>query len=74
MYRGFRFNGPFAVLISYIAELHRTELRARVILLSSLFYTLASTTLPLLAWALLDDQYTITIYPGYFGNYLHFAI
>ncbi|XP_028039495.1 synaptic vesicle glycoprotein 2A-like isoform X2 [Bombyx mandarina] len=63
---GFLFNGPFAVLISYIAELHRTELRARVILLSSLFYTLASTTLPLLAWALLDDQYTITIYPGYF--------
>ncbi|XP_049870515.1 synaptic vesicle glycoprotein 2C-like [Pectinophora gossypiella] len=50
---GFLFNGPFAVLISYLAEMHRTELRARVILLTSLFYTIANTTLPLLAWGIL---------------------
>ncbi|XP_068623516.1 synaptic vesicle glycoprotein 2A-like [Battus philenor] len=61
---GFLFNGPFAVLISYIAELHRTELRARVILLTSLFYTIANTTLPLLAWAILTNDWDFYL----FGN------
>ncbi|KAI5635172.1 sugar transporter domain-containing protein [Phthorimaea operculella] len=61
---GFLFNGPFAVLISYLAELHRTELRARVILLTSLFYTIANTTLPLLAWGILTQDLDFYI----FGN------
>ncbi|XP_053605411.1 synaptic vesicle glycoprotein 2A-like [Plodia interpunctella] len=61
---GFLFNGPFAVLISYLAELHRTELRARVILLTSLFYTIANTTLPLLAWAILTKDWHFYM----FGN------
>ncbi|PZC75841.1 hypothetical protein B5X24_HaOG205585 [Helicoverpa armigera] len=56
------FNGPFAVLISYLAELHRTELRARVILLTSLFYTFANTTLPLLAWAILTKDWDFSIF------------
>ncbi|XP_047025917.1 synaptic vesicle glycoprotein 2A-like [Helicoverpa zea] len=59
---GFLFNGPFAVLISYLAELHRTELRARVILLTSLFYTFANTTLPLLAWAILTKDWDFSIF------------
>ncbi|XP_026727106.1 synaptic vesicle glycoprotein 2A-like [Trichoplusia ni] len=59
---GFLFNGPFAVLISYIAELHRTELRARVILLTSLFYTIANTTLPLLAWAILTKDWEFHLF------------
>ncbi|XP_038220267.1 synaptic vesicle glycoprotein 2A-like [Zerene cesonia] len=63
---GFLFNGPFAVLISYLAELHRTELRARVILLSSLFYTIASTTLPLLAWAILTQDWHFKPFGGSF--------
>ncbi|CAF4818262.1 unnamed protein product [Pieris macdunnoughi] len=54
---GFLFNGPFAVLISYLAEMHRSELRARVILLTSLFYTIANATLPLLAWATLTQDW-----------------
>ncbi|KAJ8724671.1 hypothetical protein PYW08_016145 [Mythimna loreyi] len=54
---GFLFNGPFAVLVSYIAELHRTELRARVILLTNLFFTFANITLPLLAWAILTKDW-----------------
>ncbi|VVC99937.1 unnamed protein product [Leptidea sinapis] len=54
---GFLFNGSFAVLVSYLAELHRTQLRARVILLTSLFFTIANTTLPLLAWALLTREW-----------------
>ncbi|XP_063826963.1 synaptic vesicle glycoprotein 2A-like [Ostrinia nubilalis] len=59
---GFLFNGPFAVLLSYLAELHRTELRARVILLTSLFYTVANTTLPMLAWAILTKDWQFHIY------------
>ncbi|GBP59831.1 Synaptic vesicle glycoprotein 2C [Eumeta japonica] len=59
---GFLFNGPFAVLLSYIAELHRTELRARVILYTSLFYTIAHSTLPLLAWAVLTKAWEFKIY------------
>ncbi|XP_063635472.1 synaptic vesicle glycoprotein 2B-like isoform X1 [Cydia splendana] len=58
---GFLFNGPFAVLISYLAEMHRTELRARVILLTSLFYTFANSTLPLLAWGVLTHDWTFQI-------------
>ncbi|KAL4711603.1 hypothetical protein ACJJTC_003620 [Scirpophaga incertulas] len=54
---GFLFNGPCAVLISYLAEVHRTELRARVLLLTSLFYTVANVTLPLLAWAVLTQDW-----------------
>lgn len=65
-----RFNGPFAVLISYIAELHRTELRARVILLTSLFYTIANTTLPLLAWAMLTHTWDFYLFGGKFGQYI----
>ncbi|CAD0244634.1 unnamed protein product [Spodoptera exigua] len=61
---GFLFNGPFAVLISYLAELHRTELRARVILLTSLFYTFANTTLPLVAWAILTKDWELTLFGG----------
>ncbi|CAH2040091.1 unnamed protein product, partial [Iphiclides podalirius] len=63
---GFLFNGPFAVLISYIAELHRTELRARVILLTSLFYTIANTTLPLLAWAILTNDWELHLFSDKF--------
>ncbi|CAB3235115.1 unnamed protein product [Arctia plantaginis] len=59
---GFLFNGPFAVLVSYLAELHRTELRARVILLTSLFFTIANTTLPLLAWAILTKNMDFYIF------------
>ncbi|CAG9787501.1 unnamed protein product [Diatraea saccharalis] len=59
---GFLFNGPFAVLLSYLAEVHRTELRARVILLTSLFYTVANITLPLLAWAILTQDWHFFIY------------
>ncbi|XP_072949773.1 synaptic vesicle glycoprotein 2A-like [Epargyreus clarus] len=61
---GFLFNGPFAVLISYLAELHRTELRARVIVLTSLFYTFANITLPMLAWAILTQNWEFAL----FGN------
>ncbi|XP_045496971.1 synaptic vesicle glycoprotein 2A-like isoform X2 [Colias croceus] len=61
---GFLFNGPFAVLISYLAELHRTELRARVILLTSLFYTIANTTLPLLAWGILTHDWDFVLFGG----------
>ncbi|CAH2085953.1 unnamed protein product [Euphydryas editha] len=63
---GFLFNGPFAVLVTYIAELHRTDLRARVLLLTGLFYTIASTTLPLLAWATMIKDWDYTI----FGNFV----
>lgn len=62
---GFLFNGPLAVLISYIAELHRTELRARVILFTSLFYTIASITLPLLAWAILTKEWDFYIFDNF---------
>ncbi|XP_059054633.1 synaptic vesicle glycoprotein 2A-like [Achroia grisella] len=61
-FSGFFFNGPFAVLISYLAELHRTELRAKVILLTSLFYTIANTALPLLAWAILTKDWHFYIF------------
>ncbi|XP_023944576.1 synaptic vesicle glycoprotein 2B-like [Bicyclus anynana] len=61
---GFLFNGPFAVLISYLAEMHRTDLRARVLLLTSLFFTIANTTLPLLAWAIITKDLDFNI----FGN------
>lgn len=69
-YRSFNssFNGPFAVLISYLAELHRTELRARVILLTSLFYTLANITLPLLAWGLLINDWELHLLTDVFGK------
>ncbi|XP_026330167.1 synaptic vesicle glycoprotein 2C-like [Hyposmocoma kahamanoa] len=59
---GFLFNGPFAVLLTYIAELHRTEYRARVILLTSLFYTFANITLPLLAWSLLTRDINVYLF------------
>ncbi|KAJ0177529.1 hypothetical protein K1T71_006402 [Dendrolimus kikuchii] len=62
---GFLFNGPFAVLISYLAEMHRTQLRARVILLSSLFYTFASISLPLLAWAILIHDWEFHLIQDY---------
>lgn len=62
---GFLFNGPFAVLLSYIAEMHKTELRARVILFTNLFFTIASTTLPLLAWGILTRDFDISILGGW---------
>lgn len=64
-----RFNGPFAVLLTYIAELHRTEYRARVILLTSLFYTFANITLPLLAWSLLTRDINVYLFGQKFGEF-----
>nr|XP_026498424.1 synaptic vesicle glycoprotein 2A-like [Vanessa tameamea] len=63
-FSGFLFNGPFAVLLTYLAELHRTELRARVLLLTGLFFTIANTTLPLLAWAIITKDWDFPL----FGN------
>lgn len=67
----FRFNGPFVVVISYLSEMHTANMRAKILLYTSAFYSIGNISLPLIAWAIIPNDWPITIIEGVYGKF-HF--
>jgi hypothetical protein len=61
--------GPFAVLMSYLSELHGLKYRSRIMMSTGIFFSLATIVLPSLAWATIPHpQLNFNIVDGYFGE------
>lgn len=65
----FSLCGPFAVLMSYLSELHGTKYRSRVMLSTGIFFSLGSVILPSLAWIIIPNKiFNIAIVTDYLGK------
>lgn len=53
--------GPFAVLMSYISEFHGTNHRSRVMMIIGMFFSLATISLPAIAWVVIPKSWTLQI-------------
>lgn len=61
--------GPFAVLMSYLSELHGLKYRSRVMMSTGIFFSIASIILPSLAWAIIPHpRWNFKIVEDYFGE------
>ncbi|EEZ98360.2 hypothetical protein TcasGA2_TC000817 [Tribolium castaneum] len=59
---GFIINGPFAALTAYISEFHCSKYRARMQLVLGTIFSCGSVTLPVLAWAVLPQNYYFSLF------------
>ncbi|XP_055709261.1 synaptic vesicle glycoprotein 2C-like [Phlebotomus papatasi] len=57
---GFIACGPFAVLMSYVSELHGMKHRARTMLTVGTFFSVGNIILPAIGWAILPRSWTVT--------------
>lgn len=62
-----RICGPFAVLMSYLSELHGLKYRSRIMLSTGIFFSIGSIILPSLAWMIIPNR-IFNINLGNFGN------
>ncbi|XP_059618169.1 synaptic vesicle glycoprotein 2A-like [Phlebotomus argentipes] len=63
---GFVACGPFAVLMSYVAEMHGAKHRARIVLTVGTFFSIGNIILPCIAWAVLPRSWTVTFVANIF--------
>ncbi|GAB0086198.1 synaptic vesicle glycoprotein 2B-like [Sergentomyia squamirostris] len=63
---GFISCGPFAVLMSYVSELHGIKHRARSMLTVGTFFSVGNILLPATAWAILPQSWTVTVVENVF--------
>ncbi|XP_030378173.1 synaptic vesicle glycoprotein 2B [Scaptodrosophila lebanonensis] len=59
---GFVISGPFAVLMSYLTELHGRQHRQRVMMVVGIMFSIATLCLPGLAMLILPEQWNIHIW------------
>jgi hypothetical protein len=70
----YRVCGPFAVLMSYLSELHGLKYRSRIMMSTGIFFSIASIILPSLAWAIIPHpQFNFKIVENYFGEQFQFG-
>lgn len=61
--------GPFAILMSYLSELHGLKYRSRVMLSVGIFFSVGSLILPTLAWIIIPNKiFNIVIVTDYIGK------
>ncbi|XP_017872285.1 PREDICTED: synaptic vesicle glycoprotein 2B [Drosophila arizonae] len=58
---GFTMSGPFAVLMTYLTELHGRQYRQRIMMLVGIMFSLATLSLPGLAMGILPQTWNIQI-------------
>ncbi|XP_037943092.1 synaptic vesicle glycoprotein 2B-like [Teleopsis dalmanni] len=58
---GFIVNGPGAVLLTYVTELHSNKYRARVVLIIGVITSTATLALPALSWAIFPQEWHFVI-------------
>ncbi|KAH8325428.1 hypothetical protein KR067_011423 [Drosophila pandora] len=59
---GFCMSGPFAVLMTYLTELHGRQHRQRIMMIVGIMFSIATLTLPGLAMLILPQQWDIQIW------------
>ncbi|XP_011188051.1 synaptic vesicle glycoprotein 2B isoform X1 [Zeugodacus cucurbitae] len=62
---GFIVNGPGAVLLTYLTEMHGSEHRPRVLMVYGMVMSLATLIMPLLAWGIFPRDWKFVLF-----NYL----
>ncbi|XP_046593937.1 synaptic vesicle glycoprotein 2A isoform X1 [Neodiprion lecontei] len=65
-FTGFIINGPFAISMTYLAEFHSSKHRAKTLLWCSLFPSLGIVVLPGLAWLIIPQSWSFTLFDGAF--------
>ncbi|XP_032582255.1 synaptic vesicle glycoprotein 2B [Drosophila sechellia] len=59
---GFCMSGPFAVLMTYLTELHGRKHRQRIMMIVGIMFSIATLTLPGLAMVILPETWNIHIW------------
>ncbi|XP_046606913.1 synaptic vesicle glycoprotein 2B-like isoform X1 [Neodiprion virginianus] len=59
-------SGPYAVNMTYLAEFHSGKYRSKVVLWARLFPSLGSIVLPGLAWIVIPQPWSFTLFNGTF--------
>ncbi|XP_046615131.1 uncharacterized protein LOC124302722 [Neodiprion virginianus] len=59
-------SGPFAVNMTYLAEFHGVKYRSKMLLWARLFPSLGSIVLPGLAWMILPQSWSFSLFDGVF--------
>ncbi|KAH8250439.1 hypothetical protein KR038_006545 [Drosophila bunnanda] len=59
---GFCMSGPFAVLMTYLTELHGRKHRQRIMMMVGIMFSIATLTLPGLAMVILPQEWDIHIW------------
>lgn len=57
----YRMCGPFAVLMSYVSEFHGIKYRASVMMIIGMSFSIATVTMPIIAWFVIPHQWVFTI-------------
>ena len=54
-------SGPYAALMSYLAEVHNEAHRSRTYMWLGVFFSLGNISLPCIAWLIIPQKWTITL-------------
>ncbi|CAL7938600.1 unnamed protein product [Xylocopa violacea] len=57
-------SGPYAALMSYLAELHNETHRSRMYMWLGVFFSLGNISLPCIAWLIIPQKWTINLVSG----------
>ncbi|XP_076761727.1 synaptic vesicle glycoprotein 2B [Xylocopa sonorina] len=57
-------SGPYAALMSYLAELHNETHRSRMYMWLGVFFSLGNISLPCIAWLIIPQKWTINLING----------
>lgn len=63
-FEGLLISGPYAALMSYLAEVHNETHRSRTYMWLGAFFSLGNISLPCIAWLILPQKWTITLVSG----------
>ncbi|XP_034948242.1 synaptic vesicle glycoprotein 2B-like isoform X2 [Chelonus insularis] len=64
---GIIISGPYAALMSYLAEVHSEKQRSRIYMWLGVFFSLGNISMPCLAWLILPKQWNILLFNGAFN-------
>ncbi|OAD61788.1 Synaptic vesicle glycoprotein 2C, partial [Eufriesea mexicana] len=57
-------SGPYAALMSYLAEVHNETHRSRTYMWLGVFFSLGNISLPCIAWLIIPQKWTINLISG----------
>ncbi|XP_051159609.1 synaptic vesicle glycoprotein 2C-like isoform X3 [Leptopilina boulardi] len=58
-------SGPYAALMSYLAEIHSDNFRSRVYMWLGVAFSLGNITLPCLAWLIIPQSWSVNLFDGW---------
>ncbi|XP_011300580.1 synaptic vesicle glycoprotein 2B isoform X2 [Fopius arisanus] len=61
---GILISGPYAALMSYLAEVHGEQQRSRIYMWLGVFFSLGHISIPCLAWIIIPQDFRIPIFNG----------